>query len=48
MIKTRQRPVDATEVVARLLAAGNVPLSAATAVGVINTWFCDPVTMARF
>jgi hypothetical protein len=47
MIKTRQRPVDATEVVARLLAAGNVPLSAATGIVLIDTWFCDPVTMAR-
>jgi hypothetical protein len=47
MRRKKPRTVSAIEVVTRLLASANVPLHPDTAVNVITTWFCDPVTMAR-
>ncbi len=48
MIRTRERQaVDKVQVVARLLTGRNVPLSPSTAVGLIETWFCDPEVLAR-
>jgi hypothetical protein len=48
MLKTRKRPaVDQLEIVTRLLADANIPLSPTHAVGLIETWLCNPVVFAR-